>query len=263
MFKRRVLILIAALLIFPTVGFGHTMWLNLSDYYPVVGGGSVAYFGWGHRFPVDDLFDSERYLKSFYLISPSGQTKELKPNPGGFGATELRFPMEGTYILAAEMKPGFYTMYLEEGKIHHKAAPKTGLKNVILSLYYEQYAKAIVSVGKGPDSLSRPLGHKLEIIPLENPANLKGCGGHFMTVQVLFDGKPLRYCRVLATYNGFSTGDDFAYATTADGRGKARIRLIHWGQWMIKVNHKVPPTEELRDKCDSLSYTATLTFEVR
>ncbi|RKY64330.1 MAG: DUF4198 domain-containing protein, partial [Candidatus Latescibacterota bacterium] len=124
-------------------------------------------------------------------------------------------------------------------------------------------AKAVVNVGEDSDSYSKPLGHRLEIIPLENPGKLKGCGGHFLPVQVLFEGKPLRYGQVLATYVGFSTGEDFACATSTDGEGKAKIRLVHWGPWMIRVNHQVPPTEELKGKCDRLSYTATLTFEVK
>jgi len=252
----------AVLIALPGTVFSHSLWINLSDYSPERGR-SVAYFGWGHRYPVDDLLDQQEFLKSFYLVKPSGEREDLVPNPGGLGATQVEFSEQGTYILAAEVKPGFYTMYLDRGKMRHKIGPKTGLNNVVLSQYYEQYAKAVVNVGEGSDSYSKPLGHKLEIIPLENPGKLKGCGGHFLPVQVLFKGKPLRYSQVLATYFGFSTGEHFACATSTDGEGKAKIRLVHWGPWIRRVNHQVPPTEELKDKCDRLSYTATLTFEVK
>jgi len=236
----------------------HTLWLNLSDYSPERRR-SIVYFGWGHRYPVDDFLDQEKFLKRFFLIKPSGEVENLTPNPGGFLATQVKFLENGTYIISAELKPGFYTMYMEKGKIHHKLGPKTGVKGVILSQYYEQYAKAIVNVSEG--SSLRPIGQKLEIVPLENPGKLK-CGD-FLQVQVLFENKPVKYCPVLATYSGFSTGEDFAYATSTDNEGIARIRLLHWGPWLIKVNYKLPPTEEFKDKCDQLSYTATLTFEVQ
>ena len=83
-----------------------------------------------------------------------------------------------------------------------------------------------------------------------------------MPVQVLFKGKPARYCKVYATYSGFSTDCDFAYTATTNGKGEARIRIIHYGQWLIKAGVKLPATGELKEKCNELSYSATLTFEV-
>jgi len=39
-------------------------------------------------------------------------------------------------------------MYEEKDKIRHKIGSKTGLKDVVLSLYYEEYAKALINVGE-------------------------------------------------------------------------------------------------------------------
>jgi uncharacterized GH25 family protein len=50
--------------------------------------------------------------------------------------------------------------------------------------------------------------------------------------------------------------------TTTNGKGEAKIRILHYGPWLVKVNHKVPAPDDLKDKCNELSYTATLTFEV-
>lgn len=260
MFKKWTLALSFILLLLSGRTISHTLWLNLSDYSPERER-CIVYFGWGHRYPVEDFLDQEKFLKRFFLVKPSSGVESLTPNPGGFLATEVRFLENGTYIVSAELKPGFWTMYMEKGKMHHKLGPKRGLKEVILSQYYEQYAKAIVNVGEGSNSFSKPIGQKLEIVPLENPEKLK-CGD-FLQIQVLFENKPVKYCQVLATYLGFSTGEDFAYATSTDGKGIARIRLLHWGPWLIKVNYKLPPTEKFKGKCNWLSYTATLTFEVK
>jgi uncharacterized GH25 family protein len=258
-------LLLSVCLLFSVSAFAHTLWINATDYspkvYPKFGARSKVYFGWGHRYPVSDFLSAED-LQGFSLIYPDGERKAITPNPGGFLATEARFKKPGSYIIAAKLKPGFYTMYFDKGKIHHKLGAKEGLEGVILSLYYEQYAKSLINVSEAEDdSFLKPVGHKLEIIPLENPYKLKGCGGHFLPLRVLFDGKPAQYCEVFATYSGFSTGDDFAYATSTDGEGIAKIRLTHWGPWLIKANMKLPVPDDLRDKCNELNYTATLTFE--
>ncbi|MEW6094985.1 MAG: DUF4198 domain-containing protein [bacterium] len=254
--------------LFSANAFAHTLWINAADYrlefHPKYGAKTNVYFGWGHRYPVDDFLSQEK-LEDFYLIEPNGKNIKLEPNPGGFLATQINFKQPGgLYIVAASIKPGFYTTYVDKGEIHHELGPKIGVKGVvILSLYYEQYAKSLIKVGEAEDnSFSKPVGHRLEIIPLKDPYKLHGCGGHFLPVKIIFEGKPAKYCKVYATYMGFSTGDDFAYATSTDGEGIAKIRLIHWGHWLIKTDMKLPAPDDLKDKCNELHYTATLTFEV-
>jgi uncharacterized GH25 family protein len=204
---------------------------------------------------------SAEKLGTFNLITPKGEKETLEPGAGGFLATALNLSEQGTYVVAATLKPGFYTMYLDKGEIHHKSVPKTGLSGVILSLHYEQYAKALIYVGGSSELFRKPVGHTLEIIPLVDPAEVK-VGDH-LPVQVLFKGRPARFCPVYGTYAGFSTGDDFAYTTGTDGKGKAKVRMLHHGPWLLKAKIKRPAPDDLRDKCDELSYTATLTFEVK
>ena len=141
-------------LCFSSLAYAHTMWLNATDYspesYPGYGARSIAYFGWGHHYPADGFLTDE-FLGEFSLIDPDGRKGDLSPNPGGFRATEVKFKEKGGWIIASTIKPGFYTMYMEKGKMHHKIGPKTGLKGVILSFYYEQYAKALINVGEAKD----------------------------------------------------------------------------------------------------------------
>ncbi len=248
----------------PVSVYAHAMWINATDYSPKVhprhGAATKIYFGWGHHYPVDD-FLTEEDLESCSMISSNGDKEKFDLGEAGFLATQLNFKKQGTYIITATLKPGFYTMYTEKGKMHHKMGPKTGLKGVILSLYYEQYAKSLINAGEVSGNLfSKPVGHNLEIITLKNPATLKN--GDFLPIQVLFKGKPAKFCGVKATYSGFSTREEFAYATSTDAEGKAKIRLIHYGPWLIKAEIRLPASEELKDKCNQLHYTATLTFEV-
>jgi uncharacterized GH25 family protein len=198
------------------------------------------------------------------LIGPDGRRKEITPvTPSGFLESDIRFKEPGQYMIAVATKPGFYTMYREGDAIYHKLGPKTGLKSVVLSNYYEQYAKSLISVGIAEgDDFKKPVGHKLEVVPMENPLKLKGGGGQIMSLKVLFNGEPASFCKVYATHSGFSSNDDFAYATVANRDGIARIRLSHWGPWLIKANVKMPPPDEMKDKCNEMNYTATLTLAI-
>lgn len=257
----------------------HTTWINAVDYtmQTVPGHGpsgdeenadqhiaqTNVYFGFGHRYPVDDFMPKEM-LSTFCLSDGNQNKKALEPNPGGFLATVVKFDRPGPYTVAAAVKPGYYTMHFEKGRIQHKLGPKTGLKAVILSLYYEQYAKALLAVGDTrDDAFAKPLGDKIEIVPLKNPLNMKAGAGRILPVQVWFDGRPASFCKVYATYAGFSTKDDFALATMADSKGVAYVRLMHWGPWLVKAQKRMPANGPFRDKCDELSYTATLTFEIQ
>ena len=260
--------LIVGICLLSTLACAHTMWMNATEYSPekyskgAHGGGTIVYFGWGHHYPVDGFLTDE-FLGEFYSVNPKGKKENLTANPGGFRATELILKEEGGWIACAALKPNYYTMHIDKGKMRHTLGPKTGLRGVILSLYYEQYAKILINVGEAKsNSFLEPVGHKMEIVPLENPYKLCGCGGHFLPVQVLFDGKPARYCQVSATYSGFSTGEDFAYLTSTDGEGIARIRLIHYGPWLVKAEKRMPAEGKFKKKCNELHYTATITFEI-
>lgn len=257
----------AMVFLLPCQALAHTLWINATEHAPAFyakfGAQTKTYIGYGHRYPVDDFLPPSQ-LVEYKMTGPDGQTSDITPaTPGGFLAAHLRFKQQGPYLVSVATKPGFYTMYNENGVVHHKIGPKTGLEGVILSLYYEQYAKSLIHVGQSDDKgYARTLGHRLEIIPLEDPGRLKGNGGDTLSVKILFNGKPAQFCKVYATHSGFSTQDDFALATTADSQGIAKIRLTHWGPWLIKANLRLPPTEDLKDKCLEMNYTATLSVAV-
>ncbi len=251
----------------PAVCPAHTVWINATDYspsfYDKFGARTKAYFGYGHRYPVDDFLPAG-HLTDFVMFGPNDERTLLDfENASGFLETTLHFKQPGQYIVAASLKPGFYTMYMENNDIRHKIGPKTGLEGVILSNYYEQYAKSLINVGSADgETFLKSVGHRLEIVPQTNPQILKGNGGDVLSIRVLFNGEPAKFCRVYATYAGFSSNDDFACATMTDGEGIAHIRLTHWGAWLIKANLKLAPTGEMQDRCNDMNYTATLTLEI-
>jgi len=155
--------------------------------------------------------------------------------------------------VAATRKAGYYTKTAQGGV----AAPKTGLKNVIRCSYSHMCMKAIANVGK-EGRADIVVGHPIEIIAMENPAKLRA--GDYLPIKILVNGKPYSG-NVFATYTGFSTEPNtFAYATSTDKKGHARIRILQPGIWLIKVTHEVPYSDTAQ--CDVESYVATLTFAV-
>ncbi|WP_419662033.1 NikM4: predicted nickel ABC transporter, transmembrane subunit [Desulfosarcina variabilis str. Montpellier] len=248
------------------VGFAHNLWINAVDYNPELrprtGAQTKVYFGFGHRFPVQDFLDHKK-LTAFKLVGPDGTSRELEAGEGGFLATALNFRKKGGYMATAATAHGFYTMYVDqEGRLHHKLGSLEGLNNVVLSLYYENYTKALINVGETDgDAFAKPVGHNMEIVALENPY-LKQPGEE-LDLQVLHKGQPARFCEVSATYVGFSTKEDYAFSNKTDFKGRSTIRLLAPGQWIVRAVVRKPAEAAFRDKCLEEKYSATISFEVR
>lgn len=62
-------------------GYAHNLWINAVDYNPVLrlrtGAQTKIYFGFGHRFPVQDFLDHKK-LTAFKLAGPDGTSRELE-----------------------------------------------------------------------------------------------------------------------------------------------------------------------------------------
>ena len=257
-------IVLLACLAIPSLAPAHNLWLNATDFSPELskraGAHSKVYFGFGHKFPVADFLDKSK-LREFQLIRPDQSKMELEAGDGGFLATPLVLKKSGAYTVSAATNTGFYTMYNKDGRMHHKLGSMEGLDDIILSLYFENYTKALINVGKTADQdFSTPVGHNIEIVPLENPYLKKT--GDLLKLQVLHNGKPVPFCQVSATYVGFSDREDYAYSSKTNGKGVATIRLLKHGQWIVMAVVRQPAAEKLKEKCLEMKYSASLSFAV-
>ena len=260
----KLITILGLLMIIPATAVAHTLWINATDFTPKFrpkfGAATKTLFGYGHRYPLADFLNQD-HLAKFQLVK-GDKSKDLKPNPGGFLATEVKIKVAGAYIISAALNPGYYTMNMEKGRPSHHLKPMTGLDNVFLSLYYEQYSKALINVGETADNaFAQVLGDNMEIIPQQNPYNLKP--GDTLEIKVLLNGKAAKFCWVHATYAGFSNLDDFAFATKTNAKGIAKVRLLHYGNQLIKVDKKLPASGEHTGKCIEEHYTATITFDIK
>ncbi|MEJ7578397.1 MAG: DUF4198 domain-containing protein [Pyrinomonadaceae bacterium] len=123
---------------------------------------------------------------------------------------------------------------------------------------YTKYAKALVKGENGSGEIfRRVVGHKLEIIPEQNPCDLGGSGR--LPVQVLFDGAPLAGLRVSSGCEQLNEGG-YAAHTRTDGDGRAMVELTASGYWFIRT-HFIRSHPDARI-ADWESFWASLTFQV-
>lgn len=119
-----------------------------------------------------------------------------------------------------------------------KKGTKADFPGASISNMYEKFCKTLVLVGKPNDAWKKQVGHKLEIVPISDPAGFKA--GREASFQILFEGKPLS-TEVLATYDGCTkTPNSYAWYTEADDKGVARVKFSSKGLWLVRVQHKAP-----------------------
>ncbi|MGE4299391.1 MAG: DUF4198 domain-containing protein [Desulfovibrionaceae bacterium] len=115
---------------------------------------------------------------------------------------------------------------------------RSTLKGVVWSRKYEKFCKTLIPVGGKTKGWDKKTGDALEIVPLNNPLELRV--GDILTVQILHNGSPVSPDAVTATYDGFTdTANAYAYFTEPYGEGKADIQISAPGLWMVRVQYIV------------------------
>jgi uncharacterized GH25 family protein len=230
----------------------HFLWLNIDNYQPGLNETVQVEIGWGHKFPKDEVI-KEGFLNQVYALDSRGARIPLKQ----ISPTELEFvPIaQGTYMISADIHPGFLSKTTEG----YKLKPKKGLENVVSCFRFDIRAKAIVNAGNMEKMPDQRVGDLLEIIPLKNPKHLKK--GEIFPVKVIYDGKALASVDVRATYAGFSDQPNtFALSAMTDNEGVARIKILEKGKWLVNVMHEVPYPD--KNECDKYRYNYSFTFAV-
>lgn len=124
---------------------------------------------------------------------------------------------------------------------------------------YEKFAKTLLNPTHGDALYAKPVGQTLEIVLLDNPADVKPGGK--LSVQVLLRGKPVADAPVGLTFDGFSKAEDtYKFKAKTDAQGKAAFTLDQPGLWMARsaVTEKTPGTD-----ADEHNMRATYVFPIR
>lgn len=124
---------------------------------------------------------------------------------------------------------------------------------------YEKFAKLILPVDGKTEGFNKPLGHRLEIVPMSDPFAVNV--GDEISFRVLLDGKPAIFDMVYATYSGFSDiPNAWAFCASPVSHGEARVKITAPGMWVVRVGVVLNEKSKTHDAVD---LKAVLTFPVR
>ncbi len=141
-----------------------------------------------------------------------------------------------------------------EGLQHVIAQTGAGAGSEVNYLY-SRYSKLILGTPK-LEMLSEPIGHALEIVPLNDPSALPQVSG--FRVRVLFRGKPLVNAQVAAVNEGASPeAHQFPVVTRTDKDGIAELKLTGQGLWYARLIHSIPADDP---EFEWHHFFATMTF---
>ena len=248
---------LAVIMVFSGVSaaMAHEIWAIAEN--PTEGQPLVAILGYGHHFPDGEEIAQER-LSIFYpikIVDSKGAELAVKPGDKNFKAVTEKPIEKGTYLILT----GYMPTYWSNGPEGSVMKPKNEVPGATTCERYSRAAKGIVNIGGASDDfVTKPVGTKLEIVPLVNPAKVKT--GQDFPIQVLYDGKPLRNAQVKGTFEGnkyAETGNrDFFGLTNKDG--KLTMVPLKGGNWTLAVEIR----DDYPDKsvCDDEAGDATLTF---
>lgn len=151
-------------------------------------------------------------------------------------------PAEGAAVLSTVWDEGWWT---EDAAGEWHNAPAEGFADFRSTAKYVTYVVSYVDLTEA----QRPVGHRLEIVPLADPGALSL--GDKLPVQVLMDGQPME--GVVVT-NDVLTDWDINTGLT-DAEGKTLITIANTGLNVAQIYHEVPTAENAAE-----GYQAVLSF---
>jgi uncharacterized GH25 family protein len=168
-------------------------------------------------------------------------------------------------IIAGNRKGGFYCLFTDGGYADGNKAEAQAAnpgKTVATARYFAKYSKLYLNPSATDTSFSAPLGHELEIIPLDNPAKIKSGVFSKAKFRVLYKGQPLANAEIAATYDyyDYKTANAYAQTEKTNAKGEVSFKINHSGLWLVRISDTrssaYPDTDE-----DNLAAIAVFTVK--
>lgn len=216
-----------------------------------------AILGYGHNFTPEKIAeDRVAIFEPITLIDKNSKKIVLKNRGENYKYVSKQALDDGTYILQGTYKTTYWTK-TDDNK-WHMGKTKKDIQNSSYCQQTSSFAKSIINIGNDTnDFVSKPIGQRLEIVPLDNPSNFKV--GVPFKVKVLLDEKPAKLIELKGTFEGFGE-NKFAFLGSTDLKGEIEVTALRSGKWILMTKSKKAYEN---DKCDEISYTSTLTFQVK
>ncbi len=190
--------------------------------------------------------------------APDGQRRSLAGRLRADGLSLVTSPVTdataaGTWVFSVFYDNGFFLRTDDGRQVNTTRAEYPTAKTATHNI---KFGKALAAVGTPGPGFDRVVGHRLELVPRQNPLSLGS--GASLDVEVQFDGKPLAEATVYV-YPDNETDAPEDVQTNASGI--ARVTLGRTGLFILGTEHGVDsrhPDFATRDV-----YAATLVFTVR
>ncbi|MCF7521694.1 DUF4198 domain-containing protein [Neisseria sp. ZJ106] len=262
---KKTVLLITSALFLSTAAHAHRVWVETAHTH----GGEYlnAELGYG-EFPELEPIAKDRlhiFSKPMQLVTEKGKENMLQKGTYNYQYRSNHPVKDGSYLVIAEYQPTFWSKNQAGWK-------QNDMKQMPDAAYCEQtrmYGKNIVNVGhESADTavITKQVGQLLEIVPLDNPANVHV--GERFKVRVLYRGEPLPGATLTATYDGFDNSDRKkthkteaqAFSDTTNDNGEVDIIPLRQGFWKANVEYKTDfPDQKV---CQKESTYTTLTFQI-
>ncbi|WP_373753244.1 DUF4198 domain-containing protein [Neisseria weixii] len=261
---KKSILLITSALFLSTAAHAHRVWVETAHTH----GGEhlTAELGYG-EFPELEPIAKDRLniFKPLQLVTEKGKENLIQKGQFNYQYRSNRPVKDGSYLVIAEYQPTFWS----KNAAGWKRVNKTEMADATYCEESRMYGKNIVNVGhESADTaiITKQVGQNLEIVPLDNPANVHV--GERFKVRVLYRGEPLANHPVTATFDGFDNSDRSkthkveaqAFYDVTNDKGEVDIIPLRQGFWKVNVEHKT----DFRDQkiCEKESNYSTLTFQI-
>ncbi len=263
----RVFAVLALILCASAALLGHDMWLEAERFLVPTDEEILLRNGNGTIYVRSENAVAPDRVARLVAVGPGGDAVQTgKPFvDGDWLAFRLKTGRPGNYWVGLATRPRVLKMSAEDfnGYLEHDGLPhvladrrKKGIADRAEAESYSKYVKAYLQAGQQTGSNhSRPLGLKIEMVPLHNPYRLEP--GRELPVQVLFEGLPLEGFLI---HSGRAGQKEKGQGHYTDRQGRASIPIDAAGRWYLRGIHifEVEGQEHSYE-----SYWATLTFEVK
>ncbi|MFB8340261.1 DUF4198 domain-containing protein [Brucella cytisi] len=220
----------------PAIAGAHGIWIAERH------GTQAVVYGHGAS---DEAYDPQK-LKT--VTAKNGEGKDVAVEIKRLEDHALLSVPKDAVVVSGTFDNGFWAEG-PDGKWVNK--PKSEVPGAKQSSQSQKFAVAILDhLRKKPEAQGLPL----EIVPLMDPTILEA--GNELSVQVLFDGKPVEGVEVTADY----VNDSHAAPVKTDAEGIARINIRNAGLNVVGAGYSRPLSDS--KEADKLSYFTTLTFNL-
>lgn len=234
--------------------YAHEFWVNASE---PRDGLFRADIGYSHAFPIPEPIAADRIhiFEPLELVTRDGRIK-LEQVGENYAFQKKVNLKKGSYIVIGYYRPTFWS----NGPEGWTQQDRTQRPDAIYVEEAIMCAKTVVNVQGATDDgpIAEPVGQRLEIIPLINPAKVKV--EEKVPMQVLCDGKPAKAINVEATFAGFSDNDYKAFQGKTNIKGLIDFIPLKHGYWVIQAKHTFEHPD--KNRADEVVLVSTLTFKI-